>query len=85
MRRAGRLRNAAGSRPHFHDLRHTFAVKRLVAWYREGKDVQAMLPLLATYLGHVHYSNTAHYLTATAELLGLTAERYESFVKGEAK
>ena len=79
------LCDAAGSMPRFHDLRHTFAVKRLVAWYREGKDVQAMLPLLATYLGHVHYSNTAHYLTATAELLGLTAERYETFVKGEAK
>lgn len=79
------LRDATGSRPHFHDLRHTFAVRRLVAWYREGKDVQAMLPLLATYLGHVDYSETAYYLTATAELLGLSAERYEAFLKNEVK
>lgn len=75
-RRAG-LREATGSGPRFHDLRHTFAVRRLVAWYREGLDVQAMLPALATYLGHVHYSDTAYYLQATAELLGVAAERLQ--------
>ena len=53
-------------------------MKRLVAWYKAGLDVQAMLPALATYMGHVHYSDTAYYLTATAELLGLAAERYQS-------
>jgi len=75
------LREAIGHGPHFHDLRHTFAVRRLVAWYREGKDIQAMLPLLATYMGHVHFSNTAYYLTATPELLGLAADKYFSFLK----
>jgi len=75
------IREATGQGPHFHDLRHTFAVRCLVAWYKEGKDVQAMLPLLATYMGHVHYSDTAYYLTATAELLGLAAERYQNFLK----
>jgi len=69
--------------PTFHDLRHTFAVRRLVTWYREGIDVQSMLPLLATYMGHVHYSSTAYYLTATSELLGLAAERYDAFLKKE--
>jgi len=58
-----------------HDLRHRFATTRLVAWYREGVDVQARLPLLATYLGHTRYSDTAYYITGTPELLGLAASR----------
>lgn len=56
-----------------HDLRHRFAVTRLAQWYRQKVDVQSMLPLLATYLGHVRYSDTAYYITATSELLGLAA------------
>ena len=56
-------------------MRHTFAVKRLVAWYREGLDVQAMLPVLATYLGHVGYRETAYYLLANPELLELAQGR----------
>lgn len=58
-----------------HDLRHRFAITRLVASYRAGIDVQAELPLLATYLGHVRYTDTAYYITGTAELMNLTAER----------
>lgn len=58
-----------------HDLRHRFAVTRLAAWHREQADVQALLPVLATYLGHTRYSDTAYYVHATAELLGLAAER----------
>ena len=76
-RRAG-LRPPKGRGPSFHNLRHRFAVKRLVAWYKDGVDVQAMLPALATYMGHVCYSDTAYYLTATAELLELAAERAQS-------
>jgi integrase len=76
-RRVG-LRGPKGRGPSFHGLRHRFAVKRLVTWYKQGVDVQAMLPALATYMGHVHYSDTAYYLKATAELLGLAAERYHS-------
>jgi len=75
------VRDAVGNGPHFHDLRHTFAVRRLVTWYREDKDVQTMLPFLATYMGHVHYRDTAYYLKATAELLGLAAEKYDAFIK----
>ena len=71
-----KLRGPTGKGISFHSLRHRFAVKRLVAWYSAGVDVQAMLPALATYMGHVHYSYTAYYLTATAQLLGLAAERY---------
>jgi integrase len=76
-RRAG-LRPPKGRGPTFHNLRHSFAVKCLVAWYKAGLDVQAMLPALATYMGHVGYSNTAYYLTATPELLELAIERDQS-------
>jgi integrase len=61
--------------PRPHDLRHRFAVTRLVRWHHEGVDVQRRLPLLATYLGHARYSDTAYYVTGTAELLGVAAER----------
>jgi integrase len=78
--RAAGLREATGNGPRFHDLRHTFAVRRLAGWYREARDLQAMLPVLATYMGHAHYTDTAYYLGATAELLGLAADRFAHFV-----
>ncbi|MFO0736423.1 MAG: tyrosine-type recombinase/integrase [Labilithrix sp.] len=58
-----------------HDLRHRFATTRIVQWYREKVDVQARLPVLAAYLGHARYSDTAYYVTGTAELLGIAATR----------
>jgi len=58
-----------------HDLRHRFAVTRLAVWHQEKADVQALLPLLATYLGHARYTDTAYYITGTAELLGMAADR----------
>jgi integrase len=58
-----------------HDLRHRFVVTRLAAWQRDNADVQALLPLLATYLGHARYTDTAYYVTGTADLLGLAADR----------
>ncbi|WP_434113450.1 tyrosine-type recombinase/integrase [Paraburkholderia caffeinilytica] len=57
-----------------HDLRHRFAITRLAHWHRQKVDVQSMLPMLATYLGHNRYSDTAYYITATPELLGLVAD-----------
>lgn len=56
-----------------HDLRHRFAVTRLAEWHRQKVDVQSMVPLLAAYLGHARYSDTAYYITATPELLGAAA------------
>jgi integrase len=64
-------------RPRIHDLRHTFAVRTLVDWYRAGLDVESRLPLLSTYLGHVNPSTTYWYLAAAPELLGAAAERLE--------
>ncbi|MGH9204679.1 MAG: tyrosine-type recombinase/integrase, partial [Vicinamibacterales bacterium] len=63
------LRKRAGVRGRLHDLRHTFAVHRLLAWYREGADVQRLLPHLSTYLGHARMSSTQRYLTMIPELL----------------
>jgi integrase len=64
-----------GKRLRPHDLRHRFAVKRLEIWHQERADVHALLPLLATYLGHVRYTDTAYYVTAGADLLAVAAER----------
>jgi len=57
-----------GEGPRLHDLRHTFAVHTLLRWYREGADLQARLPVLATYLGHASIEGTQDYLQMTAEL-----------------
>lgn len=67
-----------------HDLRHTFAVRRLLAWYREGADVRARLPELSVYLGHLKPENTYWYLSAIPELLGIAAQRFERFAGGGA-
>jgi integrase len=66
--------------PRPHDMRHAFAVHRLVRWYREGVDVQSKLPLLATFLGHLDPTSTQVYLTITASLLQEANTRfYRSF------
>jgi len=64
------------SGPRIHDLRHTFAVHRLLAWYRDGLDINARLPMLATYMGHVDMQSTQVYLRPTAELLGQVSDRF---------
>ncbi len=64
-------------RPRLHDYRHSFAVATLVGWYQAGVDVQARLPLLSTYLGHVNPAHTYWYLSAAPELLGLAAQRLQ--------
>lgn len=71
-----------GVRPHVHDLRHSFAVNRLVAWYREGRDVQALLPKLSVYMGHSSVAGTSVYLSMTPELLSESCERFEKYVRG---
>jgi integrase len=77
-----KLRRRAGlpshpNPPRIHDLRHSFAVATLLRWYRDGADVEAKLPLLSTYLGHVSPSTTYWYLTAHPELMQLAARRLE--------
>ncbi|TWP32020.1 tyrosine-type recombinase/integrase [Leekyejoonella antrihumi] len=64
--------------PRLHDLRHSFAVRTLLRWYRSGQDVQARIPSLSTYLGHREPSSTFWYLSAAPELLALAAARQDS-------
>jgi len=79
VRECGLTAGLAGRRPpRLHDLRHTFAVRCLIRWYREGVEVEPRLPLLSTYLGHIAPSTTYWYLSAVPELLELIAERMEA-------
>jgi integrase/recombinase XerD len=70
-------------RPRMHDLRHGFTVATLLDLYRDGGDIQARLPVLSTWLGHVDPKSTYWYLQAIPELLALAAGRLESTAFGE--
>jgi integrase len=70
------VRKPDGRRPRLHDFRHTFAVHALLRWYRAGEDVQAKLPLLATYMGHVSAASTHYYLKVTEPLVSSASERF---------
>jgi integrase/recombinase XerD len=73
---AGLPARPGGRTPNVHGLRHSFATGTLQRWYRDGGDVQARLPLLSAYLGHVRPSSTYWYLNSQ-ELLALAAQRLE--------
>jgi integrase/recombinase XerD len=79
--RAGIRRDDGNPRhqPRLHDLRGSFAVHRLIAWYRDGADVQRLLPLLSTYLGHIHITGTQRYLALTPDLLPEASARFERY------
>jgi integrase/recombinase XerD len=66
-----------GRRARLHDMRHTLAVTTMRTWYLAGADVQARLPVLSTFLGHVNPKSTYYYLHAAPELLALAADRLE--------
>lgn len=68
--------------PRLHDLRHTAAVHRVVAWYRSGRDVQRLLPQLATYLGHIDIRSTQRYLQMTPELMEAASQRFARYAVG---
>lgn len=63
-------------RARVHDLRHSFAVQALARWYRQGADVQAQLPKLSMYMGHVSIESTAYYLRWTDEIAALASQRF---------
>ena len=65
-----------GKLPRIHDARHTFAVNALLRWYREGADVGAKLPLLATYMGHVSVVSTHYYLQWIERLRTAASKRF---------
>jgi len=71
------LRGAKGCPgPRLHHLRHSYACTRVLLWYRQGKDINALLPALATYLGHVNIGSTQVYLRATTALLEQANQRF---------
>jgi integrase/recombinase XerD len=71
--------------PRLHDLRHVFTVSTLLGWYRDGGDVQARLPVLSTWLGHIDPKSTYYYLSAVPELLALAAARLEPAGQGDER
>jgi integrase len=72
----------SSSGPRLHDFRHRFAVQTLLRWYRNGEDPKRRLPILSTYLGHAHVTDTYWYLTGTPELLGAAGKRLEKRWEG---
>lgn len=65
--------------PRLHDLRHTFAVHRLLQWYEQGLDVNARLPHLSTYMGHVDILSTQVYLHPFEKLMAQGTKRFRQF------
>lgn len=70
--------------PRLHDLRHSFAVHRLISWYQQGADLQRLLPTLSVYLGHINVAATQVYFTMTPELLHEASVRFERYARKEA-
>lgn len=87
------LRNLAGIhrekearyQPRVHDIRHTMAVHRLLSWYRQGADVQRLLPQLSTYLGHRDIAATQRYLTVIPEIQNQASRRFEHYAMQEVE
>jgi integrase/recombinase XerD len=75
--RAADVRMPDGRFPRVHDLRHSYAVHALLRWYRNGIDVQAKLPALATAMGHVSVTSTAYYLALLEPLAEVASARFE--------
>jgi len=77
LKRAG-IAQGVGRRPRVHDLRGTFAVHRLLRWYEQNADLEAKLPLLVTYLGHVSLRGSQRYLQLARDLLGEVTRRHQA-------
>jgi integrase/recombinase XerD len=84
-RAAGLRPRSERCRPTIHGLRHSFAVRTVLDWHAQGADVQALLPLLSTWMGHTDPASTYWYLTAAPELLALVARRLEETFENENK
>jgi len=70
-------RHSGGRSLRLHDLRHGFAVLRLLVWYQQDVDLGALLPALATYLGHVGLASSQRYLQLTVDMVGEIMRRHE--------
>lgn len=77
LNKSGINKNDSG--PRLHDFRHSFAIHRLLQWYKTEQDINAKLPFLSTYMGHVDITSTQVYLEAANELLQAGCERFYNF------
>lgn len=75
------VRSESRRGPRLHDLRHTFVVRSLEDWYRQGKNIEILLPILSTYVGHVQPSSTYWYISSTPELMGMASEKLDKYMK----
>jgi len=82
-RAAGLRPRSERCRPRIHDLRHSFPVRALIDCYASAGDVQALLPLLSTWMGHGDPTSTYWYLSAAPELLDLVSRRLEDAVEDD--
>ena len=73
----------AHSTPRVHDIRHSFIVRRMLAWHADGIDIDQAMLALSTYVGHAMVTNTYWYLTAVPELMALAAAKFESHMSPE--
>lgn len=74
--RALKILTTQGKPPRIHDLRHSFAVQALKRCYLKGEDVQAKLPLLSLYMGHISVASTHYYLPFVEELRSEASDRF---------
>jgi integrase len=74
-----------GVGPRIHDLRHTFAVKVMINWYKEGKNIDQEMLKLVNYLGHKKLTYTYWYIEAVPELLALASQRAEKLLDKEVQ
>jgi integrase len=80
-----KIGNNAPKPPRLHDLRHTYACNCVLRWYDEGIDVNSMLPVLATALGHVTIQDTQIYLHVSSRLLQQAARRFHQTFTASCK
>lgn len=73
------VNRGAHNAPRLHDLRHAFAVRRMMLWHAEGTDIDQMMLALSTYMGHAEICYTYWYLTAVPELMALAGGKFECF------
>jgi len=83
LNKSGINKNDSG--PRLHDFRHSFAIHRLLQWYKTEQDINAKLPFLSTYMGHVDITSTQVYLEAANELLQAGRERFYNFIINHIK
>jgi integrase len=73
------VNRGAHAAPRLHDLRHTFAVRRMLLWYADGTDIDQMMLALSTYMGHAEIFYSYWYLTAVPELMALAGGKFERY------